>query len=269
MTRCDTTARRAAGAAALLVTAGLALTGCKVSTSAAGPPSPAAGTSSAAAGTSSPAAGSSTPAASGSSSAGAQTTTFFPVGVGNTWVYATTLAGRPGSDVTTRMNAVDQAADGQQVTMSVATGTAAPNLVTYVFHSDGSITVPVTQFSTRTVKLTSGSVVWPSQAQLATGQAVTSTLVFTETVAGKVSHETAHVTVQGGGIQTVTVPAGTYQAQVINEAFSQSVGVVPIKFTLQTWVASGVGPVKSALSETTIGSIPVTVEELKSFTQGQ
>ena len=100
MTRYDTPGRRVAGAAALLVTAGLALTGCKVSMTGASP----------AGGSTTPAAGSSSPAASGTGPAGAQTTTFFPVGVDNTWVYGTTAAGRPGSDVTDKMTAVDRRA---------------------------------------------------------------------------------------------------------------------------------------------------------------
>jgi hypothetical protein len=210
MTRCDTTARRAAGAAALLV------------------------------------------------------------GVDNTWVYSTTAAGRPGSDLTNKMTAVDPVAGGQQVTMSVTAGTAAPATVTYVFHSDGSITVPMTQFGNKTVQLTLGSITWPSRSQLATGQPVTSPIAYTVTIGGKVTRETAHVTVSGAGTQTVTVPAGTYQAQVINEAFAQNVAGLTVRFTLQTWVANGVGPVKLALGHTGAGgSVPATVEELKSFAQGQ
>jgi hypothetical protein len=269
MTRCDTTARRAAGAAALLVTAGLALTGCKVSTNAAGTPSPAGGTSSAAAGTSSPAAGSSTPAASGSSSAGAQTTTFFPVGVGNTWVYATKLAGRAGSDVTNKMIAVSQVTGGQQVAMSVAAGAAAPTTVTYLFHPDGSITVPAAQFGSGTLKLTAGGITWPSQAELSSGRSSTTPVTFAVTFGGKVIRETAQAAVQGGGTETVTVPAGTYRAQIINEVFSATIGKLPVKFNLETWVANGVGPVKIALGSTsTTSTNPATVEELKSFTKG-
>ena len=257
MTRYDTPARRAAGTAALLVTAGLALTGCKVSMSGA-------------AGSSSPAAGSSSPAAGGTSSAAARTTAFFPVGVDNTWVYSTKAAGLPGNAITNKMTAVTPVAGGQQVTMSVTAGTAAPASVTYVFHSDGSITVPMTQFGTKAVQLTFGSVTWPSQSQLASGQPVTSPLAYTVTVGGKAVHETAHVTVRGAGTQTVTVPAGTYQAQVINEAFAQKVAGLTVRFTLQTWVASGVGPVKFALDHTgSAGSVPTTVEELTSFSQGQ
>jgi hypothetical protein len=259
MTRYDTPPRRAAGTAALLVTAGLALAGCKVSMNASGP----------AAGSSSPATGSSTPAAGGTSSAGAQTTTFFPVGVDNTWVYGTTAAGKPGSDITDKMTAVDPVAGGQQVTMSVTSGTAAPVTVKYVFHSDGSITVPMTRFGNKTVQLTLGSITWPSKSQLASGQAVTSPITYTVAVGGKAIHETGQLTVSGAGTQTVTVPAGTYQAQVINEAFAQKVGSLAVKFTLQTWVAGGVGPVKFALGHTgAAGSVPTTVEVLKSFTKG-
>lgn len=257
MTRYDTPARRAAGTAALLVTAGLALTGCKVSMGAAG-------------GSSSPAAGSSSPAAGGTSSAGAQTGAFFPVGVDNTWVYSTKAAGLPGRAITNKMTAVTPVAGGQQVTMSVTAGTSAPATATYMFHSDGSITVPMTQFGNKLVQLTLGTVTWPSQSQLASGQPVTSPLAYTVTLDGKVVHETAHVTVRGAGTQSVTVPAGTYQAQVINEAFAQNVGKLKVSFTLQTWVANGVGPVKLALGHTgTGGSVPATVEELKSFSQGQ
>jgi hypothetical protein len=259
MTRYDTTARRAAGAAALLAAAGLALAGCKSSAGAAGSTSPAAATST----SSSPAA-----SASASTSAGAQTTTFFPVAVDNTWVYATTVGGKPSSDITNKMIAVDPVTGGQQVTMSVAAGTAAPTTVTYVFHSDGSITVPVSQFGNGTVKLTSGSIVWPTQAELSSGQPHASTLAFTVTTGSTVTHLTAHVTITGGGVQSVTVPAGTYQAQLINEDLSETVAGVPVTFTLQTWVATGVGPVKSTLSATSSGSLQGTVEELKAFTKG-
>jgi hypothetical protein len=257
MTRYATPARQAAGTAALLVTAGLALTGCKVSMNAAGA-------------SSSPAAGSTSPAAGGTGSAGPTTAAFFPVGVDNTWVYSTKAAGLPGNAITNKMTAVTPVAGGQQVTMSVTAGTSAPATATYMFHSDGSITVPMTQFGNKAVQLTFGSVTWPSKSQLATGQPVTAPLAYTVTIGGKVTRETADVTVSGAGTQTVTVPAGTYQAQVINEVFAQKFAGLTVRFILQTWVANGVGPVKFALDHTgSAGSVPTTVEELTSFSQGQ
>jgi hypothetical protein len=250
MTRYDSTPRRAAGMAALIAATGLALAGCSGSLSVSG--------------SASPAAGSSSPAAPGGTQAGI----FFPVGVGNTWVYTTGSAGQGGATVTNKMTAVTPVATGQQVTMSVAAGALAPASVTYVFHPDGSITVPVTQFASGAIQLSSGSILWPSRAQLASGQPHSSTVTFTLKIAGQPIHVTANVTVQGGGTQAVTVPAGTYQAQVINETFSESVAGKPVKVTLQTWVANGVGPVKTALTSSTSSSGPGTVEVLKSFTKG-
>jgi hypothetical protein len=258
MTRYDTPARRAAGAAALLVTSGLALAGCKISNGAAGP-----------ADSGTPAAASSSPAAGGTSAAGTQVTTFFPVGVGNTWVYGTKLAGRATGDITNKMVGVDQVTGGQQVHMSVAAGQAAPTTVSYLFHPDGSVTVPAARFGNETLMLTTSAITWPSAAQLRSGHATTTPVTFTVTVVGKAIREMAQAAVQGGGIQTVTVPAGTYRAQVVEEEFTAKVGKLPVRFNLETWVANGVGPVKIALGSTsTTSANPATVEELKSFTRG-
>jgi hypothetical protein len=257
------TARKAASAAALLAATGLALAGCKSSTSASGTAS-------------SPAAGSSSPASSsgsaGSGGAGQTSsnggTTYFPVGVGNTWVYQTSLSGLSHGTITNKITQVTPVADGQRVTMGVS-GLGAGTHVTYTFHSDGSISVPFTQVGSTAIKVTSGSIIWPSAADLSSGQTHTSTLTFELTVAGQVTHETAHVTVRGKGMQSVTVPAGTYQAQVIDETVSEKVDGVAVSLTVETWVANGVGPVKSELlSKTSTAGAPTTVEVLKSFTKG-
>jgi hypothetical protein len=261
MTRYDTTARRAAAAAAVLAVTGLAVAGCKSSTSAAGS-------------STTPAAASSSPAAaasagsSASSAAGAQAATFFPVGVNNTWVYASTVGGKTATDITNKMIAVDPVTGGQQVTMSVTPATGSATTVTYLFHSDGSITVPVSEFGNGTLKITSGQIVWPTKAELASGQPHTSALTFSVAADGKVSNVTVHVTIAGGGMQSVTVPAGTYQAQLINEDFTETLLGQPVKFTLQTWVASGVGPVKVALAPSSSNSLDASVQVLKSFTKG-
>jgi hypothetical protein len=257
MTRYDTTARRAAAAAALLAAAGLALAGCKSSTSAAS------SSTTPAAATSSPSA-----TASASSSAGAQATAFFPIGVDNTWVYSSAVDGKAATDITNKMIAVDPVAGGQQVTMSVTPATAAPTTVTYLFHSDGSVTVPVSEFGNGTLKLTSGSIVWPTKAELSSGKPHSSVLAFSVTTGTTVTRLTAHVTITGGGMQSVTVPAGKYEAQLINETFSEKIDGLPVNFTLQTWVATGVGPVKIALASGSQNSLEGSVQELKSFTKG-
>ena len=59
-----------------------------------------------------------------------------------------------------------------------------------------------------------------------------------------------------------------YQAQLINEDFTETLLGQPVKFTLQTWVASGVGPVKVALAPSSSNSLDASVQVLKSFTKG-
>jgi hypothetical protein len=257
------TARKAASAAVLLAVTGLALAGCKSSTSASGTASsPAAGSSSAASSSSSAGSGG---AGQTSSNGG---TTYFPVGVGNTWVYENSLSGLSHGTITNKITEVTPVAGGQRVTMTTVGGGKETHL-TYMFNSDGSISVPFSQVGGTAIKVTSGSIVWPSAADLSSGQTHTSTLTFELTVAGQVIHETAHVTVRGKGTQSVTVPAGTYQAQVIDQAVSEKVEGVAVSLTVETWVANGVGPVKSELlSKTGTAGAPTTVEVLKSFTKG-
>jgi hypothetical protein len=266
------TARRAATAATLIAAAGLAMAGCKSSTTSSG----SANSASTGGGGGSASASASSSASSGASGSGggAATTSgggaaYFPIGAGNTWVYETRLTGLSTTTATDKMTKVEPDGSAQRVTMRVSTGVAGAITVTYLFNSDGSITVPLGQLAGGTVKIKSGSVVWPSEAVLDSGQPRTTTLVFDTTVAGHTDRVSAHVTVQGAGSQTVTVPAGTYQAHVINETFREKVSGTSVSLRLKTWVANGVGPVKSELvTKSGTHSVPGTVEELKSFTKG-
>lgn len=56
---------------------------------------------------------------------------------------------------------------------------------------------------------------------------------------------TAHVIVRGAGTQSVTVPAGTYNAAVVNMTMSEKPEGIPVSSVVRTWLAPGVGPVKS------------------------
>jgi hypothetical protein len=140
---------------------------------------------------------------------------------------------------------------------------------TYIFHSDGSITVPFSQFgSGETIKVKSGTVEWPSESDLASGQTRHSVLEFTITAAGKTTKVDAHVSVKGSGMHSVTVPAGTYNAQLVTETMSEKFDGVAVTLTTETWLAAGVGPVKSEVLSKGVGSALDTREELKSFTKG-
>jgi len=256
---------QAGAAAAIAVTAGLVLAGCGGSASPSG--------SSTSSSTAKPASSSpsSSSSSTGSTSVVSSASVPFPVGVGDTWTYKTTFG-----QTVNKMTAVTPVANGTQVTMASAItteGTTTDNSAYYVINSDGSISLPFSQFNTSnsstSVKLISGNIFWPPAAELASGQAYHDTLRI-EFVAGGVTQKvTAHVTVQGAGTQSVTVPAGTYNATVVNMTLSETVEGIAVSSEVRTWLASGVGPVQSEviLNEGGVSHV-AGQQQLVSFTQG-
>ena len=197
---------------------------------------------------------------------------FFPIAVGNTWVYQEKLSSGQGT-VTNQVTSVTPATSGSQVVMKIRENL--PGLArtstrsTFVVHPDGSISVPLTQLGSTAVSVRSGSIVWPSAAQLASGQPYTDSLVITMQEAGKAITVKPHVVVRGTGTQSVTVPAGTYQATVITEKMDEAFMGVTVRLDIETWVANGVGPVKSEVISRTAGMTTIASEQvLKSFTKG-
>jgi hypothetical protein len=256
MNRCSSTSRLPAGCAALLAVTGLALAGCG-----SGPSSP---TSPAAA--SSPAAPASSPAAgAGTSPGGSFTgTPLFPVAVGDTWVYQVTTAGLPAGTATDKVTAVMPVAGGDQVTTTHDLhGTTVRE--TFLFGSNGSISMPLPSLGSSTFKIKSGGIVWPTHAQIMSGQPHTTTVTATVSIGGQTHAVTTHVTVQGAGPATVTVPAGTYHATVIDDTLTEKLMGISVGIRIRTWLAPGVGPVKS---QVTTNGATVSGEELKSFTKG-
>lgn len=235
---------RPAGAVAAVATAaGLVLAGCGGSNG-----SSASSGSSGTGSSSAPSTSSSGSASSGGSTTVTSAATVpFPVGVGDTWTYKTTY-GR----TVNKMTAVTPVSGGQQVTMSSAItslGTTSNDTAYYVIHSDGSISLPFSQFDTNSsgtsVKLISGSIFWPPAAELTSGKAYHDTLRI-EFIEGGVKQKVdAHVTVQGAGTQSVTVPAGTYNATVVNMTMAETIHGIAVSSEVRTWLATGVGPVKS------------------------
>ena len=246
MNRNSAVSRRPAGAIAVAaLAAGLVLAGCGGSSGGS-----ASSNNTAASGSGSTPASSAASSSSGSGSGGSVTTSDtvpFPVGVGNTWTYKTTY----GTTVN-RQTAVSSVSGGQQVTMvttSTVNGSTTHNTAYYVVHPDGSISLPFSQFNTSTsgttVKLISGNVFWPPAAQLASGQASHDTLKIEFSAGGVQKKVTAHITVKGVGTQSVTVPAGTYSATVIEMRESETIEGIAVSSVVKTWLASGVGPVQT------------------------
>lgn len=160
---------------------------------------------------------------------------------------------------------------GSLVTMPddnhITGGPAKPTELTYMFYSDGSISVPFTELSGGAVKIRSGSIVWPPASVIASGQPHTSTLAVSLDTAGQKINENVHVTVKGAGTQSVTVPAGSYRATVVDQTMAESLFGHHVTIEVRTWLAPGVGPVKSEVVTKTLGASPQVVEELKSFSK--
>jgi hypothetical protein len=194
------------------------------------------------------------------------------VAVGNTWKYKTTAGSETGTTID-KMTAVVPVASGQQVTMtgtSTLLGTTSTHASTYVFGSDGSITYPLSQFESGSgVSLSGSGVFWPPAAVIDSGKPSTSALKISISESGQKFSTTAHITVQGAGSASVSVPAGSYQATVVDMTIALTVDGVSVTEQIKTWLAAGVGPVKDEVILDEAGTNTVAAgEELESFTKG-
>jgi hypothetical protein len=262
--------RRSAGAFAVVATvAGLALTGCGKTS----------GTGSTAAATTS-GVGSATSSASAASSASPASVVLpagslpFPTTVGDTWNYSNSN----GTTSENKITSATQVAAGEEVAMATSfkdNGTTTHDSYDYIVEPNGQIALPTSQFTSSmssaggSVKILSGGVFWPTAAQVSSGQPVHSTLVMQIAVAGKTEKFTEHITSTGEGSQTVTVPAGTYTASVVNVAETADFEGYNLTIDDKTWLATGVGPVQSELISVDGGKTDLTnKEELTSFVKG-
>ena len=269
--------RRTAGVFAVgAAAAGLVLTGCgKTTPSAAAGPTTGAATSAATTsggGSSATASAAATGSASQSSVVVSSGALPFPTTVGDTWSYSNSN----GTSSVNKIASATQVSAGQQVTMATTfkdNGTTTHDSYEYIIEPNGQIALPTSQFAPSTAgvtfKIISGGIFWPSAAQLATGQPVHTTLTMEFTIAGKTQKITEHITSQGQGTQSVTVPAGTYSASVVNVTESASIMGYNTTIDDKTWLATGVGPVQSELIDIAGGKTSIdNKEELTSFVKG-
>ncbi len=81
---------------------------------------------------------------------------------------------------------------------------------------------------------------------------------------GQVSAD-ADVTVQGAGSMSVSVPAGIYEASVVQT----TIAAKAVTVVVTTWIAQGVGPVKTEVLVRAAGEAGLTTtDELLSFSKG-
>jgi len=187
----------------------------------------------------------------------------FPVAVGNTWVYRTTVGGQTGQ-TTNRIIAAGPAAAGYEVTMDSTTdvaGTVSTVQPVFVFYPDGTVGYPVPLVGGLSV--VGGQVRWPDAADLASGQTYHSVVRILLSQTGQ--YENADVAVRGAGTASVSVPAGTYQASVVDMTVTAKAASVQVS----TWIAQGVGPVQTAVLIQAAGMTEYSLTNvLLSFTKG-
>jgi hypothetical protein len=213
--------------------------------------------------------GGSSPSGSAGGSTSATGSTLFPIAVGERWVYASHVGIGGTSTVVNAIKAVKPVSGGSLVTMSDTSdiaGVPKTTHLTYMFYSDGSIGVPFTQLEGGKVTIKSGSIVWPSASEIASGQSHSSVLVISIKTDGQTINERVHVTIKGGGTHSVTVPAGTYQATVLNQTMAESVLGHRVNTMVRTWLAPGIGPVQSEVVGSS-GEGLLVRQELKSFSK--
>jgi DUF3108-like len=266
--------RTAAAFAVAAAAAGLVLTGCG-KTSGSGAAAAGATTGAATSGATTSGSGATTSASASASQSSVVVSSGalpFPTTVGDSWTYNNTN----GTTSENKIASATQVAAGQQVTMDTTfkdNGTTTHDSYEYIIEPNGQIALPTSQFAPSssgvTFKIISGGIFWPSAAQLASGQPVHTTLTMEFTVAGKTQTITEHITSQGQGTQSVTVPAGTYSASVVNVQEAATIDGYNTTIDDKTWLASGVGPVQSELITVDGGKTSLTSkEELVSFVKG-
>jgi hypothetical protein len=251
--------------AVLAGAAAVALAGCgsATSTSSAASSNSPSGAVSSPAGTTSPTA---TPTVS-TGSVVAPGSIPFPVAVGNTWVYqvVASINNVHGLD-TKKVLDVTPVPGGNRVTMSdsIGPGTPVTTHEHYLFFDNGQLGFPVNQ--AHGVSVVSGNgVIWPDAAGVASGRPYHSVLQIK--LAGGQS-ETANVIVQGGGTESVSVPAGTYRATLVTTSIVSKVGNFTSISMLKVWTAPGIGPVKTEQLLKAGGKTQVTTTTtLLSFTK--
>ena len=179
----------------------------------------------------------------------------FPVAVGNTWVYRTQAGGQTGR-TTNRIVGAGPGSAGYRVTVSSTTdvgGSASTAVSVYTFYPDGTIGYPIPPVSG--VPVTGKDIRWPDAAGLASGKIYHSTL--------HVQGGNAAVTVQGTGMRSVSVPAGTYLASVVLTTIYAQGQTIEVT----VWIAQGIGPVKTQVLIRAPGGTGLTTNELMSFTK--
>jgi hypothetical protein len=207
---------------------------------------------------------------------------YYPVAPGNTWVYRVDYGSALGLGAVTdteRMTNVHRVAGGTRVTISRTfhyENGRYPDFVSnvdYVFHKDGSLTVPFQNgILTRGTKITvkSGSIVWPKPEELKSGHTSTGHIRATIKSAGRKIDANVLVALRGAGTASVRTPAGSFtHARVLHQDLIEKLRRLGTQVTIRTttYLVEGIGVVKSTVDSGLPGTNGITTE-LVSFRRG-
>ena len=191
--------------------------------------------------------------------------TMIPAQLGDTWVYAVDSSVLGKGTETARISAVTPVAGGQRATLLTSLRLAGANrpfrfASHFIAGADGSVRYVSTSFMG--AKLASANVNWPGPGTLTPGRPHTSTM--TGSFLG--FKTTEHVTITEVGPATITVPAGSYQATLLEQTSTDGAGG---RSVVKSWVVNGIGQVKTVTTVIVKGVRQVSsVQTLTSFTKG-
>lgn len=205
---------------------------------------------------------------------------YYPVALGNTWVYRMTNPEPVGVVIETeKMTAVTPDGDDVRVTIERSfhyENGSSPDFtdsVDYIFHADGSLSVPYQSLpdtSGAQVEIENGEMVWPTTAEFEAGTPKTGTINVTVTVDGSAFEQVITFSITGQGVESVTVPAGTFEARKLLQAMRvtiPSAGMTDLPIDSTVWLAEGIGQVRSEVPDLLGSGSPIVVE-LMEFTPG-
>jgi len=207
-------------------------------------------------------------------SPGASASVPFPVAVGDTWTYTVENAGQPlPSVLVKKITGITPVPGGQRVSMAITSSVyGIPKTIhlDYLFGTDGSISFPPGPITSLMSPANVGKVIVPPLSVVNSGRPVTWTVKIPPSeLAGRKITWHVRITVQGGGTASVTVPAGTYRATVVNMTVKATSSWVdkPLVMGQRMWFAPHVGEVGEELidARSDAGQVLET-EKLQSFT---
>ena len=200
---------------------------------------------------------------------------YYPVAEGNTWVYSLELPAPIGT-VTETETMTKVVRDGDAVratierTFHYESGFTEDvvDSVDYVFHDDGSLEVPYQSLpdsSGSVVTVTSGTMVWPTDEEFEAGTVKTGTIEASVESSGQTIDQTVDFSIAGGGVESVTVKAGTFDARLLIQDLKVSIpsfSIDGLPISAKSWLAPGTGLVRTEVPGL-LGSGSVVMELVK------